>query len=50
MRAAEQWLRDKGAVKIQLMVRSENESAMIFYARAGYEPSDVNVLSRWLSR
>jgi ribosomal protein S18 acetylase RimI-like enzyme len=49
MRAAEEWLREKGAVKVQLMVRSENEPAMIFYERVGYEPSDVNVLSRWLS-
>lgn len=49
MRGAEEWLRQKGAVKVQLMVRSENESAMTFYERAGYEPSDVNVLSRWLS-
>jgi len=49
MKAAEVWLREKGAVKVQLMVRSENDSAMIFYARAGYEPSDVNVLARWLS-
>jgi ribosomal protein S18 acetylase RimI-like enzyme len=49
MRAAEEWLREKGAVKVQLMVRSENESAMIFYERVGYEPSDVDVLSRWLS-
>lgn len=49
MRAAEEWLREKGAVKVQLMVRRENESAMSFYERVGYEPSDVNVLSRWLS-
>jgi ribosomal protein S18 acetylase RimI-like enzyme len=49
MWAAEEWLREKGAVKVQLMVRSENEPAMIFYERVGYEPSEVNVLSRWLS-
>jgi ribosomal protein S18 acetylase RimI-like enzyme len=48
MRAAEEWLRTRGAVKVQLMVRSENESALEFYGRVGYESNDVQVLSRWL--
>ena len=48
MSAAEEWLRQTGAVKVQLMVRNENESALKFYRRVGYETSDVNVLSRWL--
>jgi ribosomal protein S18 acetylase RimI-like enzyme len=49
MRAAEEWLRRVGAVKIQLMVRSENDSALKFYDRIGFETSDVKVLSRWLT-
>jgi len=48
MKAAEEWLRRKGAVKVQLMVRNENESAFNFYERIGYETNDVKVLSRWL--
>jgi ribosomal protein S18 acetylase RimI-like enzyme len=48
MDAAEEWLRTMGAVKVQLMVRNDNESALNFYGRVGYEASDVNVLSRWL--
>jgi ribosomal protein S18 acetylase RimI-like enzyme len=48
MRAAEKWLHAIGAIKVQLMVRSDNESALNFYDRVGYEPSDVKVLSRWL--
>jgi ribosomal protein S18 acetylase RimI-like enzyme len=48
MRAAEEWLYKMGAVKVQLMVRNENDSARIFYDRVGYETSDVKVLSRWL--
>lgn len=48
MRAAEEWLRKMGAVKVQLMVRSENESLLNFYGGVGYEISDVKVLSRWL--
>ena len=48
MRAAEDWLRGMGAIKLQLMVRSENESVLDFYERIGYETSDVRVVSRWL--
>ncbi|MBU6515264.1 MAG: GNAT family acetyltransferase [Acidobacteriota bacterium] len=48
MGAAEDWLRRMGAVKLQLMVRSENESVLDFYERIGYETSDVRVVSRWL--
>lgn len=48
MRAAENWLRKSGAVKVQLMVRSENQSVLNFYRECGYETSDVKVLSRWL--
>lgn len=48
MKAAEEWLRSRGAVKVQLMVRGENESALVFYDRLGYEHNDVKVLSRRL--
>jgi ribosomal protein S18 acetylase RimI-like enzyme len=48
MGAAEEWLRENGAVKVQLMVRSENESVLNFYDNVGYETSEVKVLSRWL--
>lgn len=48
MRAAEDWLRKMGAIKVQLMVRSENESVLDFYDNVGYEISNVKVLSRWL--
>jgi ribosomal protein S18 acetylase RimI-like enzyme len=49
MSAAEVWLRHRGAVKIQLMVRSENQATRQFYEQAGYEKSDVTVLARWLN-
>jgi ribosomal protein S18 acetylase RimI-like enzyme len=48
MTAAEHWLREQGAVKIQLMVRSTNESVLGFYDRIGYEDADVQVRSKWL--
>jgi ribosomal protein S18 acetylase RimI-like enzyme len=48
MAAAEEWLREKGVVKVQLMVRNENAPVLEFYEVAGYERNDVQVLSRWL--
>jgi ribosomal protein S18 acetylase RimI-like enzyme len=50
MAASEDWLRTKGAVKVQLMVRRENESALGFYQQIDYEESAVVVLSRWLNK
>lgn len=50
MTAGEQWARDRGIPKLQLMVRSDNAAATAFYDRLGYEPSDVQVLARWLDR
>ena len=48
MRAAEDWLRAAGAVKVQLMVRRSNGEAAAFYERLGFQRSDVQVLARWL--
>ncbi|MGB8195766.1 MAG: GNAT family acetyltransferase [Acidimicrobiales bacterium] len=48
--AAEAWLRESGAIKVQLMVRSENDAAMEFYRAAGYERGEVEVLSRWIEK
>ncbi len=48
MAAAEEWLRERGVVKVQLMVRNENAPVLEFYEVAGYERNDVQVLSRWL--
>jgi ribosomal protein S18 acetylase RimI-like enzyme len=48
MSEAEAWLRAKGAVKSQLMVRRSNEEVVAFYERRGYDVAEVTVLSRWL--
>ncbi|HUY17307.1 MAG TPA: GNAT family acetyltransferase [Acidimicrobiales bacterium] len=48
MNAAEDWLGAKGAVKVQLMIRSENQSALGFYQQLKYQAAPVEVLSRWL--
>jgi len=48
MTTAEDWLRQEGAVKVQLMVRSANEAVLGFYDHLGYEDADVQVRSKWL--
>lgn len=48
MAAAEAWLRGRGVVKVQLMVRDTNEAVLGFYEALGYETTPVRVLGRWL--
>jgi ribosomal protein S18 acetylase RimI-like enzyme len=45
---AEEWLAARGALKVQLMVRSGNDEPRLFYDELGYEPSDVTVFQKWL--
>jgi ribosomal protein S18 acetylase RimI-like enzyme len=49
MAAAEAWLRERGAPKLQLMVREENEEALGFYAALGLERQHVITLGRFLT-
>lgn len=49
MRAAEDWLREHGAPKLNLMVRADNEAAVGFYAAIGYARSDVMVMQKVLT-
>lgn len=46
--AAEDWLAERGAVKVQLMVRHGNAEAAGFYEHLGYTDSGVSVLAKWL--
>jgi ribosomal protein S18 acetylase RimI-like enzyme len=48
MAAAEAWLRERGAPKLQLMVRTENQAALGFYAALGMERQATVVLGRRL--
>lgn len=50
MAAAEEWLRDRGAPKIQLMVREDNEAALAFYEGLGMERQKVVTLGRFFDR
>ena len=48
MAAAEAWLRERGAPKLNVMVRHDNEPVSGFYRALGYRTDDVEVLSRRL--
>jgi ribosomal protein S18 acetylase RimI-like enzyme len=48
MHAAEAWLSARGALKIQLMVRQDNEDAIAFYEKIGMELQPVVTLGRRL--
>ena len=49
VRAAEGWLAERGAPKLNLMVRSENQAVIAFYERLGYRLADTVTLQRLLS-
>ena len=48
MAASEQWLRQAGLPKLQLLVRRENAQAGEFYKSIGYEEADTIVFAKWL--
>jgi ribosomal protein S18 acetylase RimI-like enzyme len=48
MAAAEDWLRGRGAPKIQLMVREDNAAAIGFYQALGLSRQKVVTLGRFL--
>lgn len=49
MRTAEAWLKERGAPKLNLMVRADNATAVGFYEAIGYARSDVMVLQKFLT-
>ncbi len=50
MAAAEEWLNNRDAPKIQLMVRDTNADANAFYAALGYERQPVATWGKWLDK
>jgi ribosomal protein S18 acetylase RimI-like enzyme len=48
MTAAEDWLRQAGIEKLQLLVRRENAKASAFYETIGYDEAQVAVFAKWL--
>ena len=48
VQAAENWLRQRGVVKVQLLVRETNTKVVGFYEHLGFEVAPRVVMSRWL--
>ena len=48
MHAAENWLREAGIAKLQLLVRRENVKAGAFYRSIGYAEAQTIVFAKWL--
>jgi len=48
MNAAEDWLRQAGIAKLQLLVRQDNAKASAFYETIGYDEASVTVFAKWL--
>jgi ribosomal protein S18 acetylase RimI-like enzyme len=46
--AAEEWLRARGVVKAQLLVRETNTKVVSFYEHLGFEVSPRVVMAKWL--
>ena len=49
VRAGEDWLREKGVQKVQLLVRETNTRVVTFYERLGFETAPRVVMSKWLT-
>ena len=48
--AAEDWLRQRGVVKAQLMVRETNTKVVAFYEHLGFETAPRTVMGKWLGQ
>jgi ribosomal protein S18 acetylase RimI-like enzyme len=48
MRAAEDWLRARNILKLQLMVRPDNAQVKAFYYSIGYGEQERIVFAKWL--
>ena len=48
MTAAEDWLRARGIMKLQLMVRADNEKVHAFYESIGYYDQKRVTFAKWL--
>jgi ribosomal protein S18 acetylase RimI-like enzyme len=46
--AAEEWLKNKGVVKVMLMVRETNTQVVDFYKHLGFEATPRVVMQKWL--
>jgi ribosomal protein S18 acetylase RimI-like enzyme len=50
VQAAEAWLRQRGVVKVQLLVRETNTKVVSFYEHLGFEVAPRVIMSKWLDQ
>jgi ribosomal protein S18 acetylase RimI-like enzyme len=50
VQAAEEWLRQRGVVKAQLLVRETNTKVVSFYEHLGFDIAPRVVMGKWLSQ
>ncbi|MGE0283890.1 MAG: GNAT family N-acetyltransferase, partial [Rhizobiaceae bacterium] len=48
VRAAEDWLAQRGIPKVQLMDRQSNTKVFSFYEKLGYDETPRVVMAKWL--
>jgi len=48
MAAAEQWLRQRGILKLMLVVRRDNTKVQAFYETLDYSEQDRTIYAKWL--
>ena len=48
MKAAENWLKQQGIWKLNLMIRADNAAVKSFYETIGYEVEERTVMAKWL--
>jgi ribosomal protein S18 acetylase RimI-like enzyme len=48
MAAAEQWLRERGILKLMLIVRRDNTKVQAFYETLDYSEQDRTLYAKWL--
>lgn len=48
MDAAENWLRERGLEKLQLLIRADNTSVKRFYQSLGYAEQERIIYAKWL--
>ena len=47
--AAEQWLKERGVVKIMFLVRETNTQVIDFYEHLGFETIPRVIMQKWLT-
>jgi ribosomal protein S18 acetylase RimI-like enzyme len=46
--AGEAWQRERGVLKVQLLVRETNKRAVAFYEHIGFEVAPRTMMTKWL--